>query len=146
MLHVFIIQKWHFIYIHLYFYYVGKICTDITPTNSRAKWEDYMKAWNYITIDFHQEMDQEYSTIVQIIVKADRGKAITWRSVRWWWHVITCQTKKLYRFSVCILCPLCSLHSTFCIRCAVCSLHFVLTGNRGTNTVYFWLQLFAKHT
>ena len=28
-----------------------------------------MKALNYITIDFHQEMDQEYSKIVQIIVK-----------------------------------------------------------------------------
>ena len=26
-------------------------------------------------------MGQEYSTIVQIIVKADRGKAIAWRSV-----------------------------------------------------------------
>ena len=32
-----------------------------------------MKAWNYITTDFHQEMGQEYSKIVQIIVKADRG-------------------------------------------------------------------------
>ena len=27
----------HLIYIHVYFYYIGKICTDITPTNSRAK-------------------------------------------------------------------------------------------------------------
>ena len=27
----------------------------------------------------------------------------------------------------------------------VCSLQFVLTGIRGTNTVYFWLQLFAQH-
>ena len=35
----------------------------------------------YIKIDFDQEMGQEYSTIVQIIVKADRGKAIAWRSV-----------------------------------------------------------------
>ena len=26
-------------------------------------------------------MDQEYSKIMQIIVKADRGKAIAWRSV-----------------------------------------------------------------
>ena len=33
-----------------------------------------MKAWNYITIDFE---GQEYSLIVQIIVKADRGKAIS---------------------------------------------------------------------
>ena len=28
----------------------------------------------------------------------------------------------------------------------VCTLHFVLKGIRGTNTVYFWLQLFAQHT
>ena len=34
-----------------------------------------------IRIDFDQEMAQEYSTIVQIIVKADRGRVITWRSV-----------------------------------------------------------------
>ena len=33
-----------------------------------------MKAWNYITIDFE---GQEYSLIVQIIVRADRGKAIS---------------------------------------------------------------------
>ena len=63
--------------------YISEICTDITPNNSRAKWEDYMKAWNYITIDFHQEMRKEYSKIVQVIVKADRGKAIAWRSVSW---------------------------------------------------------------
>ena len=63
--------------------FFGEICTDITPNNSRAKWEDYMKAWNYITIDFHQEMRKEYSKIVQVIVKADRGKAIAWRSVSW---------------------------------------------------------------
>ena len=67
------------IYIYIYFYYFCKICTDITPTNSRAEWEGFMKAWNYITIDCHQEMDQEYSSIVQMIVKADRGKAIAWR-------------------------------------------------------------------
>ena len=28
---------------------------DITPTNSRAKWENYRKAWNYIKKDFDQE-------------------------------------------------------------------------------------------
>ena len=38
-----------------------------------------------------------------------------------------------------ILYPDCTLHSS------VCSLHFALTGIRGTNTVYFWLQLFAQH-
>ena len=48
--------------------------------------------------------------------------------------------------------------SAFCTHSAVCNLHFVpglqfvsglqsvLTGIRGTNTVYFWLQLFAQHT
>ena len=72
---------WEAVNSDIYFYYVGKLCTDITPTNSRAKWEDYIKAWNYITIDFHQEIGQEYSKIAQIIVKADRGKAIAWRSV-----------------------------------------------------------------
>ena len=71
----------HYIYIYIYFYWVGKICADIRPTNSCAKWEDYMKVWNYIKIDFDQETGQEYSTIVQVIVKADRGKAIAWRSV-----------------------------------------------------------------
>lgn len=40
-----------------------------------------MKAWNYIKNYFDQETGQEYSTIVQIIVKADRGKSIAWRSV-----------------------------------------------------------------
>ena len=50
-----------------------------------AKWEDCMKAWNYIKNDFDQETGQEYSTKVQIIVKADRGKAIAWCSV-------SCQT------------------------------------------------------
>ena len=101
-----------YIYICVYFYYVGKICTDITPTNSRAKWEDCMKAWNYIKIDFDQEMGHVYSTIVQIIVYADRRKAIAWCSVRW--HVITYRAKKLFRFLVCILYPLRSLQSTFC--------------------------------
>ena len=49
--------------------------------STRAKWEDCMKAWNYIKNDFDQETGQEYSTKVQIIVKADRGKAIAWCSL-----------------------------------------------------------------
>ena len=48
--------------------------------------------------------------------------------------------------------------SAFCTHSAVCilhfvpslhfvsDLHFVLIGIHGTNTVYFWLQLFAQHT
>ena len=79
----------------------------------------------YIKIDFDQEMGQEYSTIVQIIVKADRGKAIAWRSV-------SCKMTCYYIPDV----------KTF----QILSLHFVLTGIRGTNTVYFWLHLFAQHT
>ena len=38
----------------------------------------YMKAWNFIKIDFDQGTGKEYSTIVQII---DRWKAIAWCSV-----------------------------------------------------------------
>ena len=36
-----------------------------------------MKASNYIKNDCDQETAKEYSTIVQIIVKDDRGKAIS---------------------------------------------------------------------
>ena len=39
------------------------------------------EAWNYIKNDCDQETGKEYSTIVQIIVKDDRGKALVWRSV-----------------------------------------------------------------
>ena len=37
------------IYIYIYFYKVGEVCTDIAQTNSRA---------NYIKIDFDQETGQ----------------------------------------------------------------------------------------
>ena len=117
----------HYIYIHSY---VGKICTGITPTNSRAKWEDYVKAWNYITIDFHQEMGQEYSTIVQIIVKADRGKVIAWRSVSLTLNVLSVHFVPTLQSAVYILCLVYILYP-------VCSLHFVLTSIGGTNTGYF---------
>ena len=48
------------IYIYIYFYRVGEVCTDIAPTNSRA---------NFIKNDFDQETGQYYSTVVQIIVE-----------------------------------------------------------------------------
>ena len=48
-------------------------------------------------------IQKEYSTIEQMIVKDNGGKAIAWQSVR-----LTYQTKKKFKFSV-------------------CSLHFVLT-------------------
>ena len=38
-------------------------------------------AWNYSKNDCDQETGKEYSTIVQVIVKDDRGKALAWRSV-----------------------------------------------------------------
>ena len=63
------------IYIYFYFDWVGKFCSDITPTSSRAKWEYYMKAWNYIKNGCDQETDKGYSTTVKII-----GKAIACRS------------------------------------------------------------------
>ena len=40
-----------------------------------------MKAWNFIKNDYDQEMGKEYSTIVQIMEKDDRWKAIAWRLI-----------------------------------------------------------------
>ena len=57
--------------IYFYFDWVGKFCSDITPTSSRAKWEYYMKAWNYIKNGCDQETDKGYSTTVKIIGKSD---------------------------------------------------------------------------
>ena len=90
-----------------------------------------MKAWNYITINFHQDVGQEYSKIVQIIVKADRGKAIAWRSVSYkmtCYHiqdektlqilslhfVPTLQSAVYILYLVYIFYPVCSLLSAFC--------------------------------
>ena len=103
------------LHLHLHLLYcIGKICADITATNLSGKWEDYMKAWNYIKVDFDQEMGQEYSTIVQINMKADCRKAIVWRSVSCKMTCYHIPDKKLFRFSVCIFYPFCSLQSTFC--------------------------------
>ena len=46
-------------------------------TSHREKWEDYMKAWNYIKNDFDQETGQKYPTIMQIIVKTDYGVTLS---------------------------------------------------------------------
>ena len=88
-----------------------------------------MKAWNYIKNDCDQETGEEYSTIVQIIVKDDRRKAISWRSVSCemtCYHVsdqkkgINTQSAFCTRsavcilYLICILCPVCSLQSAFC--------------------------------
>ena len=149
MLRVLNIQWWHLVYIYIYFYYVGKIWTDITPTNSRARLEDYMKAWNCIKIDFDQEMGQEYSKIVQIIVKADRGKAIAWRSVSckmtcyYIPDVKTLQILSLHfvptlQSAVYILYPVCSLLSAFCTNRYPWHQYslFLVTVIRTTHTIY----------
>ena len=59
---------------------VKSVQTSHHLTRAQSK-KTILKAWNNIEIDFHQEMGQEYSTIMQIIVKADCRKAIAWRSV-----------------------------------------------------------------
>ena len=93
-----------------------------------------MKAWSHIKDDCDQETDKEYSTIVQIIAKDDRGRAIAWLSVSW--HVITYQTKKQYKFSVCILYPVCSLHFV-----PGCSLQSAFCTDRTGIAVFVWTSL-----
>ena len=119
---------------------VKSVQTSHQPTRAQSK-KTILKAWNYITIDFHQEMGHEFSTIVQIIVKTDRGKAIAWRSV-------SCEMTCYYLPDVKtlqILSAFCT-HSAVYILYLICCLHLVLIGICGTNTVYFWLHLFAQHT
>ena len=88
-----------------------------------------MKAWNYIKNDCDQETGKKYFTIVQIIVKDDRGKAIAWRSAS---CKMTCyhlsdeknsinsqyafctQSAFCILYLVCILRPVCSLQSAIC--------------------------------
>ena len=78
-----------------------------------------MRAWNYIKNDVDQETGKEYSTIVQIIVKDDRGKAIAWLSVSykmtcypriWLKNSINSQFAFFTQSAVCILYPVYSLH------------------------------------
>ena len=78
-----------------------------------------MGAWNYIKNDVDQETGKEYSTIVQIIVKDDRGKAIAWLSVSykmtcypriWLKNSINSQFAFFTQSAVCILYPVYSLH------------------------------------
>ena len=85
-------------------------------------------------------MGQEYSTKVQIIVKADRGKAIAWRSV-------SCRMTCYHKNSL-------DSQSAFCTHSAVCCLHFVSVLQSAFCTKRYpwhqyslsWLQLFAQHT
>ena len=72
-----------------------------------------MRAWNYIKNDVDQETGKEYSTIVQIIVKDDRGKAIAWLSVS---YKMTCYPR-IWRKN--------SINSQFAFFYPVCSLYFV---------------------
>ena len=76
-----------------------------------------MKAWNYAKNDCDQETSKEYSTIVLIIVKDDRGKAIAWLSIS---CKVTCYHVWEEKKSI-------NSQSAFCTRPAVCSLHFVLS-------------------
>ena len=74
------------------------------------------EAWNYIKNDCDQETGKKYSTVVQIIVKDDRGKALAWRSVS---CNKTCdQVSDEKTLST-------NCQSAFCTRSAVCNLHFV---------------------
>ena len=73
-----------------------------------------------------------------------RLKAIVWHSVSFRMTCYHRPDEKTLQILSLHFVP--SLQSTFCIRSAVCCLHFVLTGIRGTNTGYSWLQLFAQHT
>ena len=124
------------VHLHLHLLYcIGKICTDITPTNLWAKWEDYMKAWNCNEIDFDQKMGQEYSTIVQINMKADCRKAIVWWSVSCKIISYYIPDKKLFRFSVCILKSAVYIWYLVYILCLVCSLQSASCPNR-----YKWHQ------
>ena len=103
---------------------VKSVQTSHQPTRAQSK-KTILTAWNNIAIDFHQEMGQEYSTIVQIIVKWDRRKTIAWRvvSCRMTCYYIpdvkTLQILSLHfvpklQSAVYILYPVCSLLSAFC--------------------------------
>ena len=94
-------------------------------------------------------MGQEYSTIVQIIVKADRGKAIAWRSVSckmtcyYIPDVKTLQILSLHfvptlQSAVYILYPVCSLLSAFCTNRYPWHQYslFLVTVIRTTHTIY----------
>ena len=73
----------------------------------------------------YQETGMEYFTILQMIMKDDREKAIAWRSVS---RKMTCyhvSEKKQLRLSVCVLYPVCSLRSAVCSLHSVASQHFV---------------------
>ena len=80
-----------------------------------------MRAWNYVKNDCDQETGREYSTIAQIIVKDDRGKALAWRSVSCKMTCYHISDEKQHKFSVCILYLVGIFHP-------VCSLHTLLTG------------------
>ena len=90
-----------------------------------------MKASNYIKNDCDQETAKEYSTIVQIIVKDDRGKAISWRSVSCkmpCYHVSDEKTVQILSLQFCTRSAVCSLHLVPSRHFyPVCSLHSLLT-------------------
>ena len=102
------------------------------PTNSRAKKEDYMKAWNYIKNHCDQETGKKYSTIVQIIVKDDRGKAFAWRSASCkmtCYHLSDEKNSINSQYAFCTQSAFCILYLV-CILRQVCSLQFVFCSDR----------------
>ena len=80
--------------------------------------------------DCDQETAKEYSTIVQMIMKNDRGKAIAWRSVSCemtCYHVAEEKNSLNSQSVFCTQSAVCILYLVY-ILYPVCSLHFVLTG------------------
>ena len=102
-------------------------------TNQLTKWEDWIKAWNFTKNDCDQETGKEYSTIVQIIVKDDRGKA--WRSLSCKMTCYHVSDEKQYKFSVCILSAVCILFLV-CIFYPVCGLQFAFCTDRTDIAVF----------
>ena len=102
-------------------------------TTTREKLVNFLvTAWNYSKNDCDEETGKEYSTIVQIIVKDDPGKALAWRSV-------SCKMT-YYQVSDEKTVQILSLHFVLSLRSVVyilylvgifypvCSLHSILTG------------------
>ena len=74
-----------------------------------------------LIIYFHTN---EYSRIVQMIVKDDRGKAIAWQIVSddmTCYHFSDKKKKKQFKSSVCILYTVCSLHFVPGLQSAFCT-------------------------
>ena len=110
MLRVLNIQQWHLVYIYIY-----KKSVQTSHQQLARKVRRLYEGLKLYYDRFLSINGQEYSKIVQIIVKADRGKAIAWRSVS---CKMTCYHIPDLKNSL-------DSQSAFCTHSAVCSLHFV---------------------